>query len=625
VQPIPWSDLLEAVRDFRRAWPQLVLTDLLSRMLATLILIVSTGLLLRLFLIRTADGVLADVEIAEFLLHPIGLLALVVVGAVSLGMLFAETGVLMVVGFGAVENRRITWLDSLGYVARHTTQLVRLAGEVVARGLLIATPFLAGVGGIYLLFLRRFDINYYLAYNPPEFRRAVALASVLVIALAIVGLRVFAGWILALPLVLFEGYGGKQALAASKRIVAGREWSIFLALVAWLAARALVSWLATVFISLVGDLLVPDVGGSLVLLAVGLGVTLLVAGLVNLGIVVLTTVVFALLLVRLYRSLGGPGRLEPAIAQRGSLGQRASRRIPGKAALGSALGALVLLVIALNIATTRLAADEQVAVIAHRGASAAAPENTMAAFERAIVDGADWIELDVQESADGVVVVAHDSDFMKLARLNLKVWSATAEDLHNLDVGSWFCPEFSDQRVSTLREVLERAKGEIGVVIELKYYGHDEKLESRVVQLVEETGMVSDVQIMSLSLSGLRKARALRPEWTYGLLNTASVGDLTKLKLDFLALNASAATRAMIQRAHSRGMKVYVWTVNDPVRMSVMISRGADGLITDEPALAREVLEYRDELGPIARLLVWIAGETGFLRVHEEASIAEDA
>ena len=163
------------------------------------------------------------------------------------------------------------------------------------------------------------------------------------------------------------------------------------------------------------------------------------------------------------------------------------------------------------------------------------------------------------------------------------------------------------------------------MVIELKYYGHDRELESRVVDIVEETGMESAIMLMSLDRAGLRKAGSLRPSWTRGLLATVSIGDLTRLDLDFLALNAAAASRAQIQRAHKRGMKVYVWTINDPIQMSVMLSRGADGLITDEPANARRMLALREQLSPLGHLVVWIAGETGLLRDYEEASASEDA
>jgi glycerophosphoryl diester phosphodiesterase len=131
--------------------------------------------------------------------------------------------------------------------------------------------------------------------------------------------------------------------------------------------------------------------------------------------------------------------------------------------------------------------------------------------------------------------------------------------------------------------------------------------------------------MMSLKIDGIRKVTALRPSWTRGLLNTARIGDLTRLDLDFLALNSMAASLAMIHRAHKRGMKIYVWTVNDPVQMSVMMSRGVDGIITDDPALARRVIELREQLSPFGRIVVWIAGEIGLLHGADKYSIEEDA
>jgi len=625
MQSIQWSDLRGALTDFRRTWPQLVLTDLLARTLAVVVVTPLVGLLLKLFLMTTDDGVLADTDIAAFALHPIGLTAIVIVGAVLLGVWFAEQGVLMTIGFGAVEDRRVTWLDGVRHVFRYGAQLVRLAGQIIARLLIIAAPFFAAVGGVYLLLLGKYDINFYLAAKPPEFLWAVGLAGLLLAGLGIIVLKKVANWILTIPLVLFEAHNEGQALRESRRVTAARGWIIALWLALWLASIGLLSWLVTFVIGLIGDLLVPDVGASLVLMAIGLAVTLLVSFAVNLTVSIITTTLLPLFVVRLYRSVGRPGRLVPAIADRGTLAARATIMIPGKKFLWAGAAALVVVGVGGYIAARGVSQDEDVAVIAHRGASGAAPENTMAAFEKAISEKADWIELDVQENADGVVIVQHDSDFKRVGRDNLKTWNATNEELRVLDVGSWFGPEFSDQRVPTLRQVLERAKGALDVVIELKYYGHDKQLESKVVEIVEETGMEPHIMLMSLKREGLGKAAALRPNWTRGLLNTVSVGDLTRLDLDFLALNSAAASLSQIRRAHKRGMKVYAWTINDPVQLSVMMSRGVDGVITDRPDVAREVLEFREQLSSVGRFIIWIAGETGLLRGAKESSAAEDA
>jgi glycerophosphoryl diester phosphodiesterase len=625
VKPVQWLDLLEARSDFRRTWPQLLLTDLFSRMIVVVALTPIVGLLIKVFLLQTDDGVLSDTDIAVFLFHPIGITALLIVCAVSLGVLFAQQGVLMVVGFGAVEDRRMTWLDSMRYVARYALELVKLAGHVIVRLLLISAPFLAGVGGVYLLFLNKHDINFYLVDKPPEFWWAIAIAGLLMMVMAVIVLKKCASWIITMPLILFEGNHAKQALRESARKVVVFGWKIALVLASWLAGVALLSGLVTFFVGLIGNVLIPDFGGNFAIMALGLGITLILAGLGNLAVAILSTALFPLLIVRLYRSLAGPGRLDPELAARGSLGEKASLQIPGKAIFGLSAAALALIILGGYAVGRSIEEEADVAVIAHRGAAGAAPENTMASFQRAIVDKADWIELDVQENADDVVVVVHDNDFMKVAQSDLKVWDATNEKLRDLDIGGWYAPEYSNQRVPTLHQALELAKDKLGVVIELKYYGHDRNLESRVVDIVEQTGMESDIMIMSLKIDGLRKAAALRPTWTRGLLNTASIGDLTRLDLDFLALNSMAASPTMIKRAHKQGMKVYVWTINDPVQMSVMMSRGVDGIITDEPALARQVIEWRKQLGPFGRLVVWVAGETGLLHGVDKYSTEEDA
>jgi glycerophosphoryl diester phosphodiesterase len=617
--------VLGPLRDFRRTWPQLLATDLLARTLAVVVLTPAVALLLKLFLVRTDTGVLSDQDILWFCLHPIGLTALVVVGAVSLGILFFEVGQLMVIGFGALEDRRVTYLDAFRYLVRRAPALLRLAGKALVVLLLIAAPFLAGIGAVYLLMLGKYDINFYLARKPPEFWRALAVAGLLVAGLAILVLRKLAGWFLALPMVLFGGKSGGESLRASNEATAGYRWRIVGWLALWLFVVLVVSLVASQLVGFIGDTLIPRKSGNFTLIAIVLGAVLAVQGLTNLAVTVFAAAMFPLLVVRLYVQRAGPGKLVPEIAPEGSLGAKPSLRIPGKAILAGGAVALVVVGLGAYFIAETFDAEDHAQIIAHRGASGAAPENTIAAFERAIEDGADWIELDVQEDADGTVVVQHDSDFMKQAGVNLKLWNATAEDLQRIDIGSWFDPGFADQRVPTLREVLELAKGHLGVFIELKYYGHDTALESKVVEIVEATGVEASIVVMSLKYEGVQKIKGLRPDWTYGLLSTVSLGDLTRLDLNFLALNGSVATPSLIRHAHKRGMKVYVWTINDPVKMSVLMSRGVDGLITDEPALAQRVKEVRDELSPLGRIVVWIAGETGLLRGSDEESAEEDA
>ncbi len=622
--PLRRKILYLAWQDFRRTWPQLVLSDFLARAFAAMICMPIISLMLKLFLTQTEDGILQDEEILQFLLHPIGLIAGVLVGAVSLVALFATQGLQMVILFGATENRLITYLGAARYLAKYLWQWFCAASQVLIRILPLIAVCLAGLYALYRLFLSDYDINYYLTVQPVEFWEALGVAALLLTLFLLAVMRKMAGWILVLPLILLGGESGNRSLRTSKQLVSPMVWKITGLLFFWLLMICLVSFLAALIFSFVGNLLVPQVGASLVVLAVGLITALILTGLGQILLTAFTTAFFSAVIVRLYCSLSKKAQLSPPLAKVGTLGQSAGLRLPGKRFLCVGVGLLIGIGAGAYFSAEQMMDGAKTEIIAHRGASAVAPENTLSAFKKAIAEGADWIELDVQENADGVVVVAHDNDFMKVARRNLKVWDATNEQLKDLDIGSWFGQEFSDQRVPTLKQALELAKGHLGVMIELKYYGHDDRLESRVVDLVEQMGMANNIQIMSLKLAGLRKAMKMRPQWKYGLLNAASIGDLTQLDVNFLALNAKAASRTMIARAHAQGMKVYVWTVNDPMQMWVLISRGADGIITDDPAMMHKVMEVRQQFGAIGRLLLTITIERGWLKRPQNNSSASD-
>ena len=124
--------------------------------------------------------------------------------------------------------------------------------------------------------------------------------------------------------------------------------------------------------------------------------------------------------------------------------------------------------------------------------------------------------------------------------------------------------------------------------------------------------MVQDIVLMSLNYDGILKVRALRPDWKIGLLTSLMIGNVMRLDVDFLAVNARFVTRSLVKRAHGHDKEVIVWTVNDPLGMSTMMSRGVDGIITDEPALAVSVMEQRAGLSSPERLILELASLLGW-------------
>jgi glycerophosphoryl diester phosphodiesterase len=273
--------------------------------------------------------------------------------------------------------------------------------------------------------------------------------------------------------------------------------------------------------------------------------------------------------------------------------------------LGVAILALVMTVFFSWQLLQSLRLDDHVENSAHRGASLAAPENTLSAVTRAINDGATFVEVDVQRTADGVIVVAHDADLMRVARMPLVISESSYDELRRADVGAFFVPKSARQHIPTLDEVIDATKGKVKLIVELKTYSADsDLLVADVVRKLKAHNLLSDADIMSLKYDETQKVKQLAPEITTGFVAAAALGDISKLEVDFLAVSKARATDALIGAAHAQGKDVYVWTVDDRGEMFALIDRGVDNIITNDPATLAAVLEERLRLGNAERILL---------------------
>lgn len=561
------------------------------------------GILGRFLLLISGQPALADQDIVWFLLTPFGMAALILFSALLIAILAFEQASLMTVGAGKVQGLHIGVMQALYFTARRAGSIFSFTIRLVTRVLIITLPFLAAGGAVAWFLITDYDINYYLTEKPPVFLLAATAIGLVLLAMFLVLVRKLLAWSLALPLILFSGVSPARSFVESDNLTQGRKREILMALAIWALAALLLGGVVLGSVQLLGSRLVPLFFDSINWLVLVLGGIVVLWLLGNLLITAVTSGSFACLLVIFQRRYGADiNRSDLVDSQRGRQWQLTASRLAllliGSAAVAALVGTWLL---------NGIQVRDDVVVIAHRGAAGKAPENTLASLRQAINDGADWIEIDVQESIDGEVVVIHDSDFMKLAGVDLKVWNGTLQQMREIDIGSWFSPEFSAERVPTLTEVLVDSRGQSRVVIELKYYDHDQQLEQRVVDIIEQADMVNDVAIMSLKYDGLQKIRRLRPEWVVGLLSAKAIGNLASLDVDFLAVNMGMATPRLIRRARLAGKQVFVWTVNDPVSMSRMMSLGVNGIITDEPEMARNVLADRSGLSSVERLLVHTA------------------
>ena len=237
-------------------------------------------------------------------------------------------------------------------------------------------------------------------------------------------------------------------------------------------------------------------------------------------------------------------------------------------------------------------------VIAHRGASLIAPENTLMAFRMAAELGADAVELDAKLTVDGHVVVHHDKTLDRTTDGRGPLSVRTLEELQRLDAGSHLDAKFAGERIPTLKQIFQDVGSRLLINIELTNYAHPfNNLPEVVVQMVHEYDLMRRVLISSFNPIALIKMRRLAPEITIGLLVMA--GEPAWLVAFFRFMTSYEAYhpsfpmvhKQLIQREHTLGHRVNVWTVNDEDHIRNMLNMGVDGVITDAPDLAREVVE----------------------------------
>ncbi|MFD3532812.1 glycerophosphodiester phosphodiesterase [Streptomyces sp. NPDC058664] len=228
-------------------------------------------------------------------------------------------------------------------------------------------------------------------------------------------------------------------------------------------------------------------------------------------------------------------------------------------------------------------------VIAHRGASSAAPENTLVSGEVARRGGTVWIENDVQPSEDGVPYVLHDPTVDRTTDGTGPIRSLTSAQLDTLDAGSWFAPAYAGVRVPTLAAQLADLRQRGGKLL-LEIKGRHSRADvDRIVREIRGQGMTDRVFVQSFDISSLRYAHELAPELPLGLLRDTLDADPVALaeELGLAAYNASDAALStrpgLVSELHAAGLAVYVWTVDRPARWKALDALGVDGIITNRP------------------------------------------
>jgi glycerophosphoryl diester phosphodiesterase len=588
--------------DFRCTWRSLIIFDVLFKLLEAWVFVPGVAVVLAAILNRAGHIAVSNRDVLDFLLSPSGLLYAALFATVTAALILLEQAGIMVLAAMPGRVERPAAKLNLRAAFAKTWRVAQLGAVLVAALTLTLLPVVLLAAWIYRIFLSEHDIYFYLQVRPPAFWLAAGSGTVLLLAALATVTWLYVRWAFALPILLFEEQSARAALRASSARVRGVAWRVGSILLGCLLGALLLGTALEAGFRLFAAAVLENAGER----SVGMILALLVA---QVGLVAtwsfVTVVALGLVTRRLYilrsEQLGvfRPGEREAAVGAE-KLASPWNWRL---AWLSLPLLLLVPLVLWANL--SRYVADRPpVQVTAHRGHSRAAPENTLSAIRKAIESGADYAEVDVQLTADGVVVLLHDSDLKRVAADPRRVEDITFDELRKLDVGSWFDRAFAGERVPTLAEAIDQCRGRIKMNIELKFSGPGRQLARAVPRLVREKDFESDCLVTTFNYDALLEVKQHNPRVRTGLIIAHALGEVSRLEVDALSVRADWLSDDVLRAAHRNGKEVHVWTVNEAAPMARLIKRGVDNIITDDPDLLIRVRDEWTNLTPGERLVL---------------------
>ena len=589
-------------RDLRRCLPTMIVYEICFRTIATVLGAPILAGVVGMLVARSGSSAVSNTAIAGFLLTPSGLVAAFLIAMGYLvGQLVLMAG-LMTIAALSLSGRPMSVGHAMGVALRSSLTLFRLGIMQLIAFAWFFAPFLGLAGLTYVLLLRGHDINYYLAEKPPAFLTAaaigVALGSALLWTVAVAYVRA----LFVVPILLFEGGPIRAAFRTSRERMAGFAWNIGGSVLCWHALVALSGPVVGVLYSWIALRLIATAGVRVsVLVPLGVGL-ILVHGWLLAVFAFVQVAGASILAVQFYneRSNGLAG----GWAERAKAAPVRRFYVPWWAwALGLAYAAFSVFTSGVQLAdNTRT--KRAVSITAHRGASREAPENSLSALRRAIELKADYAEIDVHITADGVPIVVHDEDFQRLAGDARRPGEMTLEQVRGIDIGSRFDHAFAGERVATLGEAIDTVRDKIKLNIELKPTKTDrDQLARAVAKLIRDKQFENDCFVTSLDRQAVEIAHRQNSRLRTGAIVSAAVGDVTRLDVQVLSIRTGLITDVLLERARGAGREVHAWTIDDPAVMGRLIDRGVDGIITNDPAAAVAVRSEREAL-PIWQRLV---------------------
>ena len=584
----------ESFKDFKADIKKYIVFEGIYTVITSVIFIPLISYIFHLAVRGVGSPSLLNRQIFKIGLNYKGIIGLIIILILSTVVVFIEYGTLIVISQKKYFGKEVSIADAFCTSVNNVPKIFNFGMIRLTLLFLLIIPFL------------EIPLPSKMAKQivVPKFVMEAILDSKLLLILYIIGIilvsYVFLRWIFTIYCVIIEGKDTKEAVLTSLRLTKNRKISILLRL----ALQNIVFFATVFFILIMTTVAIKLVGRFLKLSPRGLpaqSVLIIIASAVAFILTLVVSPMNIIFLTRLYYELreSKQGYVDDTLTlvhneKLDRFESKVTRFFRGKR--GLAISIMIALVVAFGFIDSAITQGvihlgRDLNIAGHKGDGVDAPENSIAGIMRALDKGANFAEIDVQQSKDGVPVLCHDKSLKHVAGLSAHVMDLTYEELSEIDIGSFFSEEYSGEKIPSLEEALIAAKGKLNLIIDLKPYGHDSaNLAREVVRLIEKYDMVEDCYVQSLDNNTLKVVRAKNADIKIGQVIIISAGDLSSLDVDFYTIEQTILSNRLIKDIHDLGREVGVWTVNGKEDAMKVLSYNIDGIITDYPEKIKEII-----------------------------------
>jgi len=571
-------------------WVKLLRFEIYFKFFSLVFFMPLFNLMLNIFYEMTGDVLINADVFKSVLTNPIGLIWLLIIQLVAFFALFIEIGGLIIISHKSYFDKPITVIQGFLRIVNMAPQLVKAGIFQAVIYMVLVAPFLNFSEKSE--FMKSFKIPNFVMMEFEDSRLVTIGLALLGALFSIVVVR----WVFLFHCSIIEKLEFKDAMKRSAKLMEGNYIKVLLLVLTIKIVGSLTNLFFVDGYDWLAIKLVETFNLSPIILAI---VGILKVAFMFLGYLLMVPI-YMIILTGLYIDTTEKTEVQPkkkmVVKNRKVAGfiyyvRKHREKLKYVEIITVILGISASAIYLTYTAWQRL----DISITAHRGSSKRSPENTFASTKLSIDEGADYVEIDVQLTKDKVLVLQHDATMKRTAGKDLVVTQSTYDQLKGLDIGSWFDPKFSGERIAKLQEIMDMSRDKIKLNIEVKADKTAEETTKAIVKLIEKNDFYDHCIVTSLNGKVLELVESINPKIKTGFIMYYGFGDFEKLNVDIFSVEEGVVTPQFISKARKLNREVHVWTVNDEESAKKYMYMGVDGILTDYPkemvALKKEVME----------------------------------